>query len=270
MIFIAKYFVCKCCQKMLEVNYSNCEYPIDLLDYKSYLRDIKKFGQTDLDPNHYYEYEIGLCYDCYTTTIEKKNNTIEERTHQLINKFHANEEEQSQLIMAMLPSITITLASNLSIESIHALLGEKLNTILTDKHLRVDKKDRQIKTIIREYSYKIEKYLTRQALKESSIVQIIDDYNKATEEEKDELNNLVDKNSGYFYGKQTKAPKDDMNARELQKHVNHPHNILPEELFYFEGTFSKSPAYRFDSLTNMCNIDMPRISNIVLKKFQGN
>jgi hypothetical protein len=270
MIFIAKYFVCKCCQKMLEVDYSNCGYVVDLLDYKSYLRDIKKFGQTDLDPNHYYEYEIGLCYDCYTTTVQKNNIAIEERTHQLISKFQEKEQELSNAIMTMLPSTTITLASNLCMENVHTLLGEKLNTILADKHLQAEKKDRQLKTIIREHSNKIEKYLTRQALKDSKIVQMIDDYNKASKEEKDELSHLVDKNSDYFYGKQTRTPTDGVDARELQKHVNHPHNFPPEELFYFEGTFSKSPSYRFDSLSNMCDINMSKISVIILNKIQEN
>lgn len=266
-------YLCVSCNKIIKINYRTVEYSISIIDMYQYRLAMYRFREVDpdpdLDPNHYYEYIIGLCPKCYTLALKNKRAEIEESVQQLTAMLNQTAKELSIEMNTMFQDFIARNLSNLSLDDIRIALGQDFNylysstSVFAKKPFSPDKRVRQ-EQIIKKHISAIEHYLVRKASKDSIFTLIIDLNQEGYVRNRIELILLLEKDATNFYAIQMIS--EDGWTFPQERHVNDSEKILPEKLFYTydESIFNMLNPLKFDEIINSARLENGKVFKKVL------
>lgn len=266
-------YLCVSCNEIIKIKYLSVEYSMSILDMYQYRLARYRFGEVDpdpdLDPNHYYEYIVGLCPKCYTSALKNKRAEIEESVQQLTAMLNQTAKELSIKINTIFQDLIVRNLSNLCLDDVRIVLGQDFNylysnpSVFSNKPFSPDKRVRQ-EQIIKKHISAIEHYLVRKASKDSIFTLIIKSYIR----DRIELLFLLEKDATNFHAIQMIS--EDGWTSPQERHVNDLEKILPEKLFYTydESIFKMLYPLKFDEIINSARLEKGKVFQKALEIVQ--
>jgi hypothetical protein len=283
---IGAQYLCVSCHKITKIKYLSVEYSMSILDMNQYRRQVERFKQVDSDPdfdsNHYYEYTIGMCPECYETAQKNHSPDIQKRVDQLTFMLNQKASELSIEIGDMLYSRIEVELSNLRLDDIHTVAGQDFDylysnsSVFANKPFSADKSERQ-KQIIEKHASAIERHIIRKASMHPTLTLMMDIYKEQYINERKELMDALETDASNFYPVQMVSEDGPLRdtgrslyAKTTIISTQEPENIPPEKLFYtYDETIFKMPyPMKFDSILNTVRLENGKVFKKALEVVQ--
>ena len=240
-----KRFICQECKTEARVEYVGGSQMTQIGEDNIYLQQelSQKYGVKFDDS---YLVDIGVCSDCFNDEKGLKKTSI---VSNLIDEITVIKQKYVTEIEDAIGSITDEIIFCMSVDELDKLYNKKLLPLLVDKHMSVSKRNKQIKAIIRQNRYEIERYIIDTAL-DGVFKDIVEKYNAQSSDKITELKKLLCTGDNLYFSKQTDTPENLNNYISNDYTIRYPVEESASEIFYFNievDTLTLFESFNLDS-----------------------
>jgi len=266
MIVSGKRFICEVCGKTIQIEYEGgAKYT--QIGEMNLLEQQETAEYLGLRGDNTYLYDIGICHDCFEKKVDKEARENSARAIALAEEIYTHRDETLNRINAQIAELSDSLVSNIGLSDILSISNdEKVERVLSDKHMAPAKRSKQIKDIVRKNRYEIEMYIIKKVFSQEEAKNTLQDYRETTRSKKEMIERLLRDDARLFIQMKTNEAEDLNGYIET---VRYPLKGSVEENFYHEMEVDLLDLLdTFDIACEDCSVrvDVDAIADSVVKE----